>query len=487
VEAVQHAITRALMELEGVSVVRGEVPEIGVPAVRNAYKLEVSRLLVRISCQPDYLNIEIERIGPDGRVIPPSERFPLEIGEIGRTSTAIEHHIQRIFPARAAQAGIHPDDLDHFLRLLRAYWQDDPSFPTERILDELADIRARSPKLVDAYRLEAEIWHHRYMTSRDESHFENARDLLAEARKLAPTSQVVISGVVGLALDHGDVAEAEAALSELEELAPSSGLTMYLRALVLENQGHLQQARDMLATAVQRHPSWRIFYHLAKLEVHLGDFAAARKHLDQVRKLSPENRAGKALLELIALYTDQDTRWCQKERIKLSDLAQVNGCAVKLMEKQQYGAAALLLERARELRKHEATAFNLGEALLLAGEREQAAGAFRDVIDLIDPKTSKPSSLATRAMAMAHLGRLDDARQTITQAVARSPDNADVRYAAAVTHALIRDYELTVRAILETPASFGPAYFGYPWFDFVRKDARLRERLAAESTAASPE
>lgn len=490
IQKVRNELVAALVALEGVDV----LDERAAPAAQaHDYAPDLATpdeyLALSITCHPGRLVINLDRIEASGILRRPGETFEVERSDIGVTSTPVHLHVLQAFDEYSSDTdrallGVRPEDIDRFLEVRRAYWQRDPAFPADRVLGELARIRSRSPGLVDAYRFEAELWNQRYAMTHDEQDYRRAWLLLTVARMLEPRSVLVLSGLIALALDHGDLEQAEAIFATLHKLSPASGHNLYLHALIKDKRGDTRGARDLLEEAATRHPSWRLLYHLARVEVRLGEMASARKHVDRLLEMSPDNRAGQTLRALMEVYAGEETGWCRGP-IDPSQFAQVNTCAVKLMAQGQYGLAALLLERARALNPRQSeTAFNLGEALKLDGQPAAAARHFRDVVSFIPTDTRDARRLSWRALALAHLELRDEARQEIEEALARSPDDGDVRYNAAATYALIGDREATVRAVLATPAgSYDASWFRYPWFDSVRGVSRLRTRMVPRDDA----
>lgn len=485
VQAVQDALTGALIELEGVGVLDQDALRGGAVMDRQVDGLVFAdeHLSVSITCRSGILDIRLKRQAPSRAILQQHPLFQVEQADLGRSDTPVRNNIQVLFSEYEARTArfVH-EDVAQFLRLRQAYWQKEPGFSIERVIAELASIRERSPTLLDVYRFEAELWRHRYISSRDEQHYQQAWSLLAKAREIEPSSPLVLSGIIILALDHGNVSQAGRVLAELSELSSASGLVLYLRARIEEKRGNKRTARDWLEKAAQEYRSWRILYHLASMEMSLGMLDEAREHLDQLLKLSPGNIAGEELQVCIELITGESEHVCQN--IDFSDVDRVNNCAAELMADGYYNAAAVMLERSRELEpERNETAYNLGEALLLSGRDEEAASAFDEVASRIKPNAEALNMLTIRAQALAHLRRVDEARQTIEVALARSPDDVDIRYAAAATYALIEDREEAIRWMLATPTEiYDATWFSFPWFDFVKDDPQVRERLAGAST-----
>jgi Flp pilus assembly protein TadD len=93
---------------------------------------------------------------------------------------------------------------------------------------------------------------------------------------------------------NGAIAAAESALHDLERRAPGDIRVWRGRGLIASQQGRLKEAAEALARMVTLRPSWKNLWHLADVELRMGDAVSTRRHLEQLLVLSPRNPRGLA-------------------------------------------------------------------------------------------------------------------------------------------------------------------------------------------------
>lgn len=455
----------------------------------RAYALDADELLVTdVKCYPDSLNIELRRIGPSGALLPSSQPFDIDVSDIGLTISTLRGRVRDLYgeierteEAPAEMALPSRGDLERFQQLRQDYWQKNSRIPNDELLQELAQIQSRAPNFIELHLFAAEVEEYRYRQDHDRAHLDKAQALLEKVRQLSPASQqkLVLIRLFSVALGRGDTAAAKEIIRDLERY-DKGAIWKYLRALLTEKLGDPDGARQLLQQAASRHPSWRILYHQARLAFALGDIAAAHQHLQQLFERFPGNDTGRQLQWEIEVITRP------RDAIRLFNLlpsapsfsVRVNQ-AVNHMSIGEYSRAIEILEAAHQERPTSLPAFHsLAEAWKIRGESERAAAAFEDMLAIVDERDSGPSDDALRAQLLAHLGRTDEARQSIQRALTEDSRDIRVHYAAAATYALIGEPDLAAqRAIRALDGGYAKEWFHYPWFEAMRESPLIRNRF----------
>lgn len=494
---IHHGAEQALLSLAGVHVI-AEAEREPLPAdvsrAQLASALAADELLTsQLDCYPDRILIGIQRIRADGSLLRQNAPFELDVSDLGPSSVFLRQQVHELYSELelredvAAQEDARPEDIERFRRLRQDYWRGQPRNALAGMLDELAHITASSPRFLDAYVFAAELWMHRYHHERDPEFLERAWALIQPARELAPSSRHVLMRVFTVALERGDMAACASALDALDALDPGSGITLYMHALVKEHGDDTPGARALLQKAAQRHPSWRILFHLARLDLRMGDVQAARRHLDEVFARSPGNQVALQLEKLIETTTRSDGVVSPLDPTLDHSYSELINQAAALMNVQRYSEAIPFLEQARAKRPEGWEAlFNLAEVLKLVGDAARATHAFQQVLTLVPATEERALLLAVRAQALAHVGRFEDAVGVMARALARNQD-ADTCYAAAVVHALAENTPTAVTwAERALALGYAAQWFHYPWFERVRAESPRLRALPAGG-AAPPE
>lgn len=454
------------------------------------HALDANELLVtHVDCYPAHLTIQLRRINATGVQHRSSEPFDMDVSDIGVTSSILRRKVRDLYAelGRLEEAPAETDlpsseDLETFQRLRQDYWKSKSRISDDELLHELARILERTPTFLEAYLFAAEVEEYRHRQDQDLAHLRNAQALLEKALLLAPPSKqkLVRIRLFSVALGRGDIQAAGNELNKLENDQGRNATSLYLRALLTEKLGDPDGARQLLQEAASRHPSWRTLYHQARLDLALGDIAAAEQYLYQLFERSPGNDTGLQLqweLELITRPRDA-VDWYYLLPSTPSFSMRANH-AVRLMSIGEYSQALDLLEVAHEERPKSLPTFhNLAEAWKLVGDTERAADAFEDMLAIVDERDGGPSDDALRAQLLAHLGRTDEARQSIERAITQASPNIRVHYAAAATYALIGEPDRAAQcAIRALDGGYAKEWFHYPWFEAMRESPLIRDRF----------
>lgn len=490
--ALQAATLRALSSLEGIAALPPAAPQAGEPAPSPR---ELARLLAAdevltssLDCRERYCLAVLRRVrGLDGRLLN-TQTFEVPLDDFRLLDTAAATYLKRGYDGfetrpDAPRLQVRAEDYERFLRVQRTWVEERPS-DLEPLFAELRRIREGSPLFPEAYLLQGSLAGYRFFQTRDARTLDEALDLFAQARRLAPDDPGPLFALIGVALPAGRTDEAAEALRELELLRPGDVRTLARRALLREHQGEKQEALELMREAVERRPSAAFLMDLANLEMRLGEIAAARSTLEELLRRHPGHTGGEMLLAQLELEAGSPARAAElyaRLARRRPSFAVFSNLGLSQLLLGQYGEAATSLERAYSLAPQSyLAALNLGDVLALRGRRAQAESLYRRVIELVsqDPAPDDWKALVAKAQAEAHLGQRTEAAATIQQAIATAPDNPEVVYDAALVYSVIGD---TASARASADRALGLGYnrrwFSLPWFAPLKSDPSFRKRL----------
>lgn len=495
--AVRDAALRQLGQLEGVAPkAPEEVDAVRGPASTVARAVAAGELIAsRLDCRATTCRLTLRRIrGADGALVG-SESQDLPIEDLALASHAVASQVARVFADRrprrgSPELGAGSAELAELLRLRQSL--DAPTGPDiQAILVRAAALRARAPRFIDAYLLEADAERLAFVRSRERRHLEAAYDRLAEARALSPESPEPYRYEVLAALAGGEPARAAKALEGFSAKNPGDPRALEFGALVANAQGRPKEALAKLSAAVRDYPSRRRLRNLATLELQQGEIAAARTHLGQLLREAPDDEQGLNALAGLELGTGDPVRAealyarivsKSPRRVPLTNL----GLARMLLGRHAQAAASF--EQAAKLSPADPlVALNLADAWELLGRRAEAAAKYAQVVTAIsgDAAATDPQYRSTLAQALAHLGRGPEAVEAIQEALRLAPKNAQVAYEAALVYALLGE-ESSALTNARRALTLGcePRWFGFPWFASLR--ARPDFRALLEGGASAP-
>jgi tetratricopeptide (TPR) repeat protein len=480
---VRNAMEEPLFRFQGVFV----VSEIGALARTELAEAVADELLgATVTCHPGHLTIELRRQDGNGNLLVPRRVFEIDISQLGR-SDIIHNNVIQLYEAFEMRSDIpprgqaRPEDVDAFQRLTQGYWMSELSL--EQVLDELEGIRRSSPAFLDAYILAAELLMHRA----NPGDFENAWQLMQEAKVIDPDWHPVLSRLFTIALARHDIDAAENILKEIEALDQGAGFTYYLRGLSREDAQDTRGARDAMKTAAGRNPSWPILYHLAKLNMAVCDIEEARQVLDELLTHWPNNRSARTLKWKLVGRIDPSAAAGQYEPLPLPrEPAESFNQAINLMTLGKYREAKSLIlqtmEQHTDDRADLGAIYSLAELEKLLGEADSAQARFAQVLSRVPVDEHQADVMIARAMVLAHQGHFEEARQAVESALRR--EDMEIYYSAAAVYAMAGDADEAARwAERALDCGYAREWFHYPWFDTIRQMPQFRERIGTDENS----
>lgn len=435
--------------------------------------------------------LSLRRIqGSDGRVLwADSFVVPTDPRDLRLLADAVAVHLRRAYPDRNPREGtpaldVRDEDYAAFLRIkLRV---DQGSLPAGPELAELETILRRSPRFLEAHLLVAKVAQNLFRSTRDPAHLERGDEAVRTARALAPGDPRPLSVQLRLALAANRPAEARALLAELERLLPGDPELLALSGQVAESEGDLERAIADLSAAVERIPSWSNLVRLADLEARAGRTDDARRHLEKLLERNPGNLWGLDRLGNLELLTGDPAR---AERIYL-DLLRLQP------QRSHYtnlGLARMLLGRPAEAVEayrealelepgHIAVLFNLADAELELGNREEARDLYGQVLARLE-ESEASAGLAPRdrlivAQCLARLGRIREAVAQVQRALQDGAGDPEVAYLASLVYALAGERaSALVNAEAALRSGVQPRWFSLSAFEGLREDPDFQALL----------
>ncbi len=494
VSGVRVAILRALVDLESVSPLStDEVDAVTGSPRQVARALSAGEVITsRLDCRPETCRVSLNRLrGADGSVLW-AESLEVPTDDFFLLSQAVTGQIRRGFgdlrPRKSFTAlEASGRDVREVLALRRGF--DDQSIPLEQVLEDLEDIRRRSPRFLEVYLLESDVLRHRFWTSRRREDLDRAFGLLEEARELSPADPQPLFLWFDVALAGKDLGRAEEALEELNDLVPGDVRVLEREARLLDSRGQSKEALALMRSAARLHPSVRRLYNLAQMEFQQGRIEEARSTLERLLQRSPGNLEGLSLLALLELWNGDLDRAVVLYRqlvqrspslVKLSNL----GLGYLFLGRYQEAAEIFRLACEREP-QNPGCALNLADAKALTGQKAEAERLYRRVVELIeaDPAATSPSLLTVKAQALAHLGEGRGAVSAVQEALRLAPDQGPIVYEAALVYALLgEDHSALANAEKALRLGLNPRAFSIPWFEPLRRRPEFQALLTKPAT-----
>jgi tetratricopeptide (TPR) repeat protein len=351
-----------------------------------------------------------------------------------------------------------------------------PGTNYDDLLSELEKLRESGDAPSEAYKLEASISRYMYQITGDDSYIARARDVL----KNAPDDPVLLLTAVEVEQATGDHKKALEFYVEAEEKIPDDPYLWSSEAKLNENT----RIEKALWAVSQARETVFSLHELSRLETTMGLYEEARGNLEKALSYAQDNLFLKERLAHLEL-TAGNLKKAEElyKELLLEDprnyLGHVNLAAIQLLS-GRYQRAAAQLEHIADLGFTQPVMFlNLGDAHCLLGDNKKAYEAYLSVIE-VSEESSSPSDIGFRAQALAHLGRKEEAVDTINKALAlaNTPENI---YSSSVVHVILGNKEKARELAREAVGrGLGAHWFNLPWFDgmgiVVYAEGRMDER-----------
>ncbi|MCG8420532.1 MAG: protein kinase [Proteobacteria bacterium] len=486
----RNAVVRGLHNVKGVVVASNDdVDRVNAPSVLRAdlaRALSADELVASsLHCAKTTCRVELRWVLANGHMRDIVD-FPIDLADFRNSCATIAHWVQARYPERQSRADtsiwkISKEDYVRFLKLRREAPRQGAN--REQILAELAAIRENSPGFLEVILFEANILRRRFHSSREPRDIDRALDLVESARAHAPDAITPLIGLFEIAFAKRDAETAQRALDALVLREPGNPWTFVYRSQLAELRGNLDEALGHMRQAADRHPSWRILYNLSIQEFSLGHTQSARRNMERVLELSPDDYDAQSQLAQFELVAGDATRAMSLNQAlvrRSPDFQRYTNLGDAQLLAGRYAAALATYQQALELApKNPLASFNIAFARLLMGDHPLAAQSFQRFVDRIRRKPDPdPYDLALRAVALANLQRTSEAVRDIQSALRRAPEDIYVIYFAAMAYAMLGEVLSTkVNATKACERGFAPHWFSFPWFDNLRRDAEFQKVL----------
>jgi len=376
-----------------------------------------------------------------------------------------------------------PEDYADYLRIEAQLLDPPPGVDEAGLLEELAALRRRSPRLLEASLLEANTSAYLFETTGQERWIERARQVVQDALRIAPDDPRTLRAATQVAIAGRRPDDAHRWLAELERVQPDNPERLDLAARAAAMDGDLDRAAELYRDLTAALPTWSNLRNAALVERRRGRVDAARQLLQRALDRAPDNRYVLSTLAEIELLHGDPGRAAELYTTLLERAPSPvyrSNLGVSLMLAGRYEEARRTFERALELAPADPTTLlNLADCLALTGRREEADLHYRQALAAVEDRPADDiEALSVSGQVAAHLGNRASAAYHARQLLVAAPDDPQVQFEVALIHAVIGELDSAeVNAVEALDAGVNPRWFRLPFFDRLRERPAVRSRL----------
>jgi len=484
---VVEASLSTLVSLEGLQVL--DPPERNEESGSDAERLRAAdadeAVLPLLDCRGNWCQIRIRLLKePEGVVLATINPFEVQTGienafELAR---GVQVHLQQIFPdhktrTESAMAHVRAQDYSAYVQLERRVDGGERLGVAE--LDQLDALLRKSPGLVGAFRLAAEV-------ARLQGALDRALNYAAQAEKLAPRDPRPMITRLQVEVQGNQLDAARETLKRLENLAPGDARVLSAKADLFAATGELEAALELRKEVAQRRLNWLNVLELARLEFRLGASDSARSHLGKLLEEQPDNQYVRDhLAALEACFGDLNRAAALYEELIRASPARpyYSNLGFVYFLLGDYSRAVAAYRQALALESaHILTRFNLADALSAQGNLAEARNLYRTLEKEL-AGSSTPPDAQTRmlhALCLAHLGRRDAAARLADEVLKKRPEDVQVLYYASYLYGLLGE-RLSTLYYMELTLKKGlrQEWFMISEFRFFKEDPDFQALLTS--------
>jgi Flp pilus assembly protein TadD len=287
-----------------------------------------------------------------------------------------------------------------------------------------------------------------YYETRDPTLVERATREARRAISLAPALPEAHLAWGVIELGRGHSVEARDAFQKAQRLAPADDAVCRRIADAYYKLGRYQDAERMYQRAIDLRPSyWENYNQKGYFYLQTGEFEKAKRMYRTVINLRPESDLGYSNLAgtLIMAGQPQEAEPLLRSALRINPTADGHiNLGFVYYSGARYDQAAEEWQRAIELGPDDPTAYvNLGDAYRHLKRTEEAKAAYMRTVELAQKLLQvNPKEMEARislSIALAGLGRCQEANQQAAQAIAEQPESPTHHYYAALVYAVCGD------------------------------------------------
>jgi tetratricopeptide (TPR) repeat protein len=485
------ALLKGLLSLDRVFVLSpDQVDEVSGSPVRIARAMAADEVLTsRLECRPAVCRVTLSRIAGRNGTLLGVQSFEAPIDQPYLLAEAVGGNLRQAYSDRSPREDSGPlavkkEDYSEYLRLRQEFDSKRENVSLATLLEGTARLRGSSPKFIEAYVFESDLFRYRFFARRDSRDLDQAFLILDRARKIDPDDPRPLFALFETALVGERLERAEEALQALEGLNPGEPEVSVQRARLTERRGEPKMALTLMRAAVAQRPSWKNLIRLADMEYRLGESSAARRDLAELLERLPGHYQAQSLLAQIELLNGSPQRAADiyQSLVRRSpQMAELTNLGTAYMLLRRYPESRAIFEQVlRQDPDNPSLLLSLADVCYLSHDREQAGILYLKILAATDrdPAATHWQLRSIRAQALAHLGRRREAVETVQESLSLAPGNAQAFQEAAQVYMIVGDQaSALVNAKRALHGGVEPGWFGFPWFDSLRASPEFLEIL----------
>lgn len=396
------------------------------------------------------------------------------------SNDSIQRQWHHLFPDTAPLAGaatlISEQDYALYLELRQAEQQNTQSF--RQLLPQLEALLQRADRFLPLYHFYTHVSLGDFQLMGDAQVLERLDALLKQAETWAGTSLYLQRSRFRLAIELGEVEQAEAILARLEAAGTDELLISSLRAELHYQQREFAKAAPHYEKAVALRPSAAGMYALVRNYFFMGEAEKSLQAADALLERYPYylpamGVKGIILLEQGQLQQSIDVYEASLELQPDDPLARANLALAYMLNGDYEQSREQLLVAYHDDSRDPVVILNLADAEALLGNDERAAQLYQELVDRGEQQHMAVALWVT-SQAYAQLGNFEQALGILKEIETLQQESPESAFSAALVYTLAgQDLTALVEVERALSSGMGPIWFQLPWFDALCSNTRF--------------
>lgn len=339
---------------------------------------------------------------------------------------------------------------------------------SDELLNQISQAIELTPQLYANYELLREVALGLYQPSQQADYLEVASKLLFNAPTEYQNTPAFAKNAMLIAVAKQDWSAAKQYLAKAEQVGASSLMLYELQGILYLQQDQLAEAQQAFELALTIRANPIIKQNLAQVLWWQGKIVEAKKLLNEVISISPQNYMANQLLADIAL-TEGDLsvaikQYKQAIEIK-ADSIDLSNLSIAYSLQGEFEQALIVAQQAVDMNpEHVSFRLNLADIEKSLELSESYPANYLKVIELTQTQQTL-GSLLEAAQAYSQLGEAKFALQALNKAISIAADHYEYVFTAALVYSVIGEYQSALMYIEKSlTIGYHPMWFKLPWF-----------------------
>ncbi len=425
-----------------------------------------------VTCGEQRCIISLSKIDTHSSAITSKKSWPVLRNSALGIFDSVQSHIPRLLKkevnTKEIQTEISEEDYLNYISMHEAYDQEkEPNL--DNLIVKLEKIITANPKYLPLYQLYRNLLLDAYYKSSEHVYLDKLEEMLRRADRITSPHHSKLLNWFEFHLTSQNISESQKYIALIKKHDYPHSESAKLEARVQMELGNYEKAVALYKKSIALRPDIRAYNQLAQLYWMYGDTSSARKTLETIFDISPNNYDANRISAKISLSEGKLEESIQAHEILVSkhkSSQNHSNLGVVYLLSGKLNKAKTEFKDALKLSPQNPTfLLNLADIESLLGNLDNATKLYDEVLVLSMERDLGLELTLNLAQAQAHTGQNLEAIATMQKLLIKHSGNPNVLFTAALVYAVLKEYQSALVYFEQaTELGLGPVWFNLPWF-----------------------